>query len=167
MKARLRLIQAKVLEQEFLKQSVKSRAEKVATVLAIKTEKLQKAQEALQGTIKYGDPDVSLDAFERLYNCYAHYVKALKEMPTPTGLSKEDAEAFRNEITNLVVPLEEKSVDTLAQAVQFARKQTNLDGRGARLEAELDRVNQQANTSLIMPLTEPAMMVPVVAGVGP
>jgi len=166
-KARLRLVQAKVLEQEFVKQSVKSRAEKVATVLAIKTEKLQKAQEALQGAIRYGDPTVSLEAFERLYNCYAHYVKALKEMPTPSGLSKEDAEAFRNEISNLVVPLEEKSVDTLAQAVQFARKTASIDSNAARLEAELDRVNQQVSSAVAVPLTVPQIMVPVVAGVGP
>lgn len=166
-KARLRLVQAKVLEHEFVQQSVKSRAEKVATVLAIKTEKLQKVQEALQGAIKFGDPDVSMDAFERLYNCYTHYVKALKEMPTPGGLSEEDNVAFRNEIGNLVVPLEEKAVDTLAQAVQFSRKHSSIDGNAARLEAELDRVNQQANSSLAVPLTEPQMMLPIVAGVGP
>jgi TolA-binding protein len=166
-RARLRLVQAKVLEGEFVKQSVKSRAEKVATVLAIKTEKLQKAQEALQSAIKFGDPDVSMEAFERLYNCYTHYVKALKEMPTPAGLSAEDNTAFRAEIGNLVVPLEEKAVDTLAQAVQFSRKHSSLDGNASRLEAELDRVNQQASTSLAVPFAEPALMVPTLAGVSP
>ncbi len=166
-KARLRLVQAKVLEQEFLRQSVKSRAEKVGVVLAIKTEKLTKAQEALQSAIKYGDPIVSMDAFERLYTCYSSYVKALKEMPTPAGLSKEDAEAFRTEIGNLVVPLEEKSIDTLAQAVQFAKKTSTIDGTAARLEAELDKLNGQMNTAITVPLTEPQIMVPVIAGVGP
>lgn len=165
-RARLRLVQAKVLEQEFLKQSVKSRAEKVGVVLAIKTEKLTKAQEALQAAIKYGDPTVSMDAFERLYNCYASYVKALKEMPTPSGLTKEDAEAFRTEIANLVVPLEEKSIDTLAQAVQFAKKVSTIDGTAARLEAELEKLNGQMNTSIAAPLAEPQIMLPVIAGVG-
>lgn len=165
-KARLRMVQAKVLEQEFLKQSVKSRAERVATVIALKTEKLQKVQEALQGTIKYGDPQVSLEAFERLYNCYSHFVTALKEMPTPTGLNAEDAKAFRNEISNMVIPLEEKSVDTLAQAVQFARKQPTIDGTAARLEAELDRVNQKAPSSYQAALSEPEVMVPSFGGLG-
>lgn len=166
-KARLRLVQAKVLEQEFLKQSVKSRAEKVGVVLAIKTEKLTKAQEALQSAIKYGDPHVSMDAFERLYNCYTSYVKALKEMPAPTGLSKEDAEAFRNEINNLVVPLEEKSVDTLAQAVQFAKKASTTEGTAPRLEAELEKINGQMNTTISAPFAQPQMMLPSIAGVGP
>lgn len=165
-KARLRLIQAKVLEQEFLKQSVKSRAERVGTVLALKTEKLQKAQEAFQSTIKYGDPRASLEAFERLYGCYAHYVKALKEMPVPGGLSADDEKAFRAEIDNLVVPLEEKSVDALSQAVQFARKQQFLDGTAARLEAELNRINHQVTADVTPELEMPAMAVPVLAGVG-
>jgi TolA-binding protein len=164
-KARLRLVQAKVLEQEFLKQSVKSKAERVGTVLAIKTEKLQKAQEAFQATIRYGDPRASMEAFERLYGCYAHYVKALKEMPVPGGLSTEDEKVFRSEIGNLVVPLEEKSVDSLAQAVQFARNQPFLDGTVARLERELNRLNHQ--TDVNPELEMPGLAVPVLAGVGP
>lgn len=167
-KARLRLVQAKVLEQEFIKQSVKSRAERVATVLAIKTEKLQKAQEALQSAIKFGDPRVSIDAFERLYGCYSHYVTSLKEMPVPAGLSAEEAKAFKAELDNLVIPLEEKSVDTLAQAVTFARKQQFLDSTAARLEAELMKVNQQAAGVVLPEPQKPQMVVPLItlAGVG-
>lgn len=166
-KARLRLIQAKVLEQEFLKASVKARADRVATVLAIKTEKLQKVQEALQSAIKYGDARVSLDAFERLYGCYSHYVRALKEMPIPAGLTAADAEAFRAELDKLVIPLEEKSVDTLAQAVSFARKQQFLDGTAARLEAELNKQNQQMVVNIAPEAEKPEMMLPVLAGVSP
>ncbi|NJL25452.1 MAG: hypothetical protein HC902_09940 [Calothrix sp. SM1_5_4] len=167
LKARVRFVQAKVLEQEFLKQSVKSRAERVATVLAIKTEKLQKAQEALQSAIKFGNPKVSIDAFERLYGCYDHYVKALKEMPVPAGLSEADAKAFRAELDNLVIPLEEKSVDTLAQALQFARKQQFLDGTVARLERELASVNKQTIFNVAPEIEKPEIVLPVLAGVSP
>ncbi len=163
-KARLRLVQAKILEQEFMKASIKARAERVGTVLAIKTEKLQKTQEALQSAIKYGDPRVSVEAFERLYGCYASYVKALKEMPTPAGLTKEDDAAFRGEIANLVVPLEEKSVDTLAQAVKFSRQQQFLDGTTARLEGELAKLNQQQQTNLVPKVEQPELALPVLAG---
>ncbi|MGE4132586.1 MAG: tetratricopeptide repeat protein [Bdellovibrionales bacterium] len=163
-KARIRLVQAKILEKEFLQASVKTRAERVATVLGLKTEKLQKAQEALQGAIKYGDPDVSMEAFERLYNCYDHYVKALKEMPTPKGLSAEDDKAFRAEINNLVIPLEEKSVDTLSQAVQFARKNSTVDNRVARLTEKLEALNQQIPTTITASLDKPELMLPLLAG---
>ncbi|MCB0386853.1 MAG: hypothetical protein KDD43_15775, partial [Bdellovibrionales bacterium] len=43
-RARARFIQAEILEREFLSQSVKARAERIAVVLALKTEKLEKAQ---------------------------------------------------------------------------------------------------------------------------
>ncbi|MGZ3721873.1 MAG: tetratricopeptide repeat protein [Bdellovibrionales bacterium] len=167
-KAHLRMVQAKILEQEFLKQSVKSRAERLATVLAIKTEKLEKAQEAFQSTIKYGDPKMSLEAFEHLYGLYAHYVKALKEMPAPPGLTPADEKALRAEIDKLVIPLEEKSVDTLAQAVTFARKQLFLDGTMARLENDLSKLNQQSPIANLLPdLQKPELVVPVLAEVSP
>ncbi len=163
-KAKLRMVQAKILEFEFRNQSVKSRVDRVATVLALKTEKLQKVQEALQSVIKYGDPSVSLEAFEKLYSCYNHYVTALKEMPIPAGVSEPDAQAFRSELEQLVIPLEEKSVDTLAQAVEFARKQTFLDGRAARLEAMLAKVNQQSTVEVMTAITRPGVVVPLLAG---
>ena len=163
-KARLRLVQAKVLEDEFLKAGVKSRAERVATVLAIKTEKLTKAQEALTSAIKFGDPTVSLEGFRRLYGCYRAYVKSLKEMPAPTGLSLADAQAFRAEIDRLLVPLEEKSVDTLAQAVKFAKSQNLLDGSTTQLEAELNQLNGQANPDLAPKLSLPEPALPLLAG---
>ena len=164
LRARVRLVQAKILEQEFLKQSVKSRSERVGLVLAMKTEKLQKAQEAFQDAIRYGNRKVSLEAFERLYGCYHHYVHSLKEMPTPTGLSPQDARAFRSEIAALVVPLEEKSVETLSQAVTFAKKQSFLDGSIARLESKLALLNQTANYNVAPQLEEPSLVLPVLAG---
>lgn len=166
LKARLRFVQAKVLEQEFLKQSVKSRAERVGTVLAIKTEKLTKAQEALQSAIKYGNAHVSVQAFEHLYGCYSSYVKSLKEMPTPAGLTEADAKAFRSELDNLVIPLEEKSVDTLAQAVQFAKSQPFLDSTASRLENELNMLNKQMVVDVAPQVTKPSVVVPVLGGVG-
>jgi hypothetical protein len=155
-----------VLESEFLKASVKSRAERVGQVLAIKTEKLEKAQEALQSAIKYGDPRVSMDAFQRLYGCYSEYVKQLKEMPVPVGLGPEDAKAFRAELDHLVIPLEEKSVDTLAQAVQFARQQQFLDGTAVRLQAQLDELNRQMNTNVAPAVEKPELVLPMIAGAG-
>src|SRR5690606_28366668 len=47
-KARARFSQAKILKMEFESQSMNARAERVATVIALKTEKLDKAQRAFQ-----------------------------------------------------------------------------------------------------------------------
>jgi hypothetical protein len=165
-KARVRFVQAQILEKEYLNQSVKSRAERIATVLAIKTEKLDKAQEAFQSSIKFGDGRVAVLALEHLYNCYAHYVKALKEMPTPAGITGADEQAFRAEIDKLMLPLEEKSVDTLVQAVTFAKKQQFLDGTVNRLQSELNRVNLQQGNSSAPDMKMPGIVVPLIAEFG-
>ena len=98
---------------------------------------------------------------------YAHYVKALKEMPAPAGLTAADEKAFRAELDHLVIPLEEKSVDTLAQALTFARRQQFLDGTIARLETDLNKLNQQSPMLGLMPqLHKPEQVLPVLAEAG-
>lgn len=163
-KARLRYVQAQVLTDEFIRQSVKARADRIAMVLAIKTEKLEKAQQALQASIKYGDPEVAVKASEKLYECYAHYVESLKSMPTPGGFTKEDEAVFRAELQNLIIPLEEKSVDTLVEALKFARKNNFLDGSIQRLERELATVNKRPEEASTLEFTEPKMVIPVWKG---
>lgn len=163
-KARLRFVQAQVLVDEFTSQSVKARADRIAMVLAIKTEKLEKAQRALQAAIKYGDPEVAVKASEKLYECYAHYVEALKTMPTPAGFTAEDETVFRNEIQNLIIPLEEKSVDTLVEALKFAKKNNFLDGSIQRLERELAALNKRPDQATTLEFSQPGMVIPVWKG---
>jgi len=163
-KARLRFVQAQVLTDEFLRQSVKAKADRIAMVLAIKTEKLEKAQQALQASIKYGDPKVAVAASEKLFECYDHYVEALKTMPTPEGLTGADEQAFRNEIQNLIIPLEEKSVDTLAEALRFAKKNNFLDGSIQKLERKMASVNKRPEQASTLELTAPRMVIPVWKG---
>lgn len=166
-KARARYIQAQILEEEFTKQSVKSKADRLAIVIGIKTEKLEKAQQAYQATIKYGDPKVSLKAMKRLAACYTHYVSSLRNMPMPEGLSPQEQEALRTELHRLAIPLEEKGVDTIAQALESAKSLGLRDSSVADLQAELDRVNMSAKkTVLPLEITEPEVVVPRPTGVG-
>jgi TolA-binding protein len=158
-KAQVRLIQAQVLEDEFIKQSVKSKSERLAIVLAIKTEKLEKAQSAFQSVIRFGEATSALASLEHLYSCFDHYVKALKSIPTPDGMSAAEASAFQNEMQNLIMPLEEKGVETLSQALAFAKKNRMFDDI-PRLEATLAKANGQTVTHEVA-VVEPAMALPV------
>ncbi len=162
-KAQIRLIQAQVLEDEFMKQSVKSKTERIAMVLAIKTEKLAKVEQAYQSVIRYGEAGTALKAMEHLYQCFEHYVTALKSIPAPAGFSPADSQAFQKELQNLIIPLEEKGVDTLAQALAFAKKHQMMDGSMDRLETELAVANHQPQLANHVAITEPAMALPVEA----
>jgi TolA-binding protein len=165
-KSRARMIHAKILEDEFLRASVKARAEKVATVLGIKTEKLEKAQQAFQQAIKYGDPNVSVDALRRLAGCYTHYIQALKTMPTPAGFTPEDETAFRGELSNLVIPLEEKAIETLQEGIRAAAR-LRLEGPIVTgMRDSLKKLNMPLPSTNDLDVTEPGLALPTVAGVG-
>ncbi len=165
-KARARFIQARILEEEFNAQSVRSRVDRVAIVLALKTEKLEKAQKAYQAAIRYGDPKVSIESLERLSHSYSSYVKALKGMPIPEGLSQDEGAAFQSELQQLAVPLEEKGVETMAQALEVARKARLRDGTLARLQRSLDELNMKKTTEVLVEYKKPELVLPQASGVG-
>lgn len=163
-KAQVRLVQAQVLEDEFVKQSVKSKPERLAMVLAIKTEKLEKAEQAYQSVIRYGDAVSALTALEHIYHCFDQYVAALKSIPTPAGFSQKDAQAFQGELQNLIMPLEEKGIETLSQAVAFAKKNRMFD-RLPKLEAEFAKANGQT-VSHTVAVVEPEAVLPALQRAG-
>ncbi len=159
-RAQARYYQARILEDEFVSASLRSRAERVALVLGIKTERLEKAQQAYQATIRFGDPEYSIKAMRRLAGCYDHFVKALREMPLPTGLTASDEPIFRNELENLAIPMEEKSVDTIAQALAAAKRMQLRDGTIADLQSELDQLNMRQRQELHVEVVAPEITLP-------
>ncbi|MCB0365111.1 MAG: tetratricopeptide repeat protein [Bdellovibrionaceae bacterium] len=159
-RARARFIQAEILEQEFLHQSVKARAERIAVVLALKTEKLEKAQKAYQAAIQYGDPEISVKSLEKLSDLYSHYVESLRQMPSPAGLEAAEEAAFRQEMEKLAIPLEEKSVETLAQALASAQKMRLRNGSVAQLQSKLNKANMVKEEVIDYKVHAPAAVLP-------
>lgn len=163
-KARARLIQAQILEGEFIRASVHAKLDRIAIVLAIKTEKLEKAQSAYQAAIKYGVPTVSLEAMKRLAGCYTQYVLALRSIPIPPEMNPADVQAFKGELEKLAIPLEEKGVETINQAVAAAKNFGLHDGSVAYLQAELDKMNMHKSENLPISISAPGVVVPVIEG---
>lgn len=158
--ARARYIQAEILEKEFFQQSVKSRADRVAVVLALKTEKLEKAQQAYQAAIKYGDVEVTVQSLEKLSDLYSHFVESLRNMPLPEGLESRDEPVFRGEMEKLAIPLEEKSVESLAQAVDAAKRLHLRDGSVAKLQRKLNQANLLKDEIPDVEVLSPALVLP-------
>lgn len=167
LKARARLVQAKILMNEFERQSVKSRADRVAMVLALKTEKLEKAQAAFQDVLRYKDSNTSIVALESLADLYLHYVDSLKNMPTPSGLSAQDEKLFRAEIDQIVFPLEEKGVEALELALKSTQSMRYFPDDVERLRARLDLINMKSQPKVSFDKIAPAPLLPVFSrGVG-
>ena len=111
-RAAARLIQAAVLEKEFISQSVKAREEKFATVLAIKTEKLDKAQTAYVTALKMSkDPYQQLEALRGIDRVYGNYIDSLTSMPLPASLSPDEQKQLRGELAKLTDPISDKKKD--------------------------------------------------------
>ena len=125
-RAESRLIQAAVLEREFVLQSVKAREDKFATVLGMKTEKLDKAFTAFSTTIKMSKSSrIQTEALQGIDRLYSHFIESISNMPLPATLKPEDQLALREELAKLTKPFEKKKVDNLAQLRKISQLSTN------------------------------------------
>lgn len=107
-RARARLLQARVLEQELRRQSVKSSLTRLQMVIGMKLEKLGKAQEAFMSTIQMAgqDPATSRDAREGLKRCFQHSIEALKAVEIKEELNAQEKKSLDEQMQNLISPLE-------------------------------------------------------------
>lgn len=160
-KGRARLVQALILKKEFEAQSVKSRSDRVALVLGLKTEKLEKAQSAFQAVIRFKHPESTILAMEGLAELYLHYVTALRTMPTPDGLSGQDEKLFRAEIDQLILPLEEKGVEAVEQALKQVQELKPFGSHALRLRKRLDELNLNTQPRLVVEIVQPQPLLPI------
>lgn len=146
--ARARFLQARILDDEYRVQSVKARVDRIGIVLALKTEKLEKAQKAYQSAAKMGDNAVAIESFAKLGDLYIDYARTVKAMKLPSDVPAADQQAFAKEIETIAMPMEEKGIEALSQAIDAARKSARLDGFAGVLQEKLDRLNMKSDVSL-------------------
>ncbi len=125
-RAEARLIQAAVLEKEFVAQSVKARENKFSLVLSLKTEKLDKAFTAYSTTIKMSKSDkIQLKALQGIDRLYSHFVEAVTNMPVPTSLTPEEQKTLRAELAKLTNPFNQKRLENVVQMRKLSQLSTN------------------------------------------
>ncbi|MGZ3690988.1 MAG: tetratricopeptide repeat protein, partial [Pseudobdellovibrio sp.] len=108
-RAEARLIQAEILENEFVSQSVKAREDKMAMVIAMKTEKLDKSFTAYSSAIKMSKNEkVQLAGLQGIDRLYAHFIDSLTNMPMPESLSADEQVALKKELAKIAEPFIQK-----------------------------------------------------------
>ncbi len=123
-RARARLVQAKVLEKEFIESRTKTSVEKLAVVLSIKTEKLDKAQTAFLTSAKIAkDPNIELEALQGLNRIYTNYVDTVGHpvLKDEASLTPEDQKLLAEQLQKLTTPILEKKLDTDKQLQKLAK----------------------------------------------
>ncbi|HPI40850.1 MAG TPA: outer membrane protein assembly factor BamD [Pseudobdellovibrionaceae bacterium] len=122
-RAPARMIQAQILQQEFQQQSVKAKADRLATVLSIKTEKLDKAQQAFISVLNMSqDPLLIFSAMKGLETIYDHYADAVININLPSEISSSEQESLKKELQLLAQPIIDKSKDIKVKIQEFSKK---------------------------------------------
>ncbi len=158
--AQARTVQAKILEKEFTTQSVKTRGERLALVLQIKTEKLDKVVQAYQDVIRYGDVKTSVAALRRLAACYGHYIEAMRGIELVGEYSAQEIAALKKELENISLPMEDKRAETLQEALKQAKRLELHDGSIAEIQNDLNYLNMKRKVSSAAPIKLPEVLVP-------
>jgi len=162
--ASARYIQSKILESEFKSQSIVTTPEKLSYLLKIKTEKLDKVLSSYQEVIRYGDPQHAVLALRELALCYDHYVKSIRNIKFTKPLPKEEMAALQEELEKVTLPMEDKAVETLAHAVQQAKKFNIRDGTIAKMQMDLNQINLSTHISAPTDIKAPDAVAPYILG---
>lgn len=134
-RAPARLIQANILEKEFIQQSVKAKEDKLALVLSLKTEKLDKAHTAYFSTLKMTqNPKLQFQALSGIERIYTNYIDSISNMPMPTTLSEADQKALRSELAKLVNPIKDKKNENAKELALLATHNSNIVKLSQNLE---------------------------------
>lgn len=108
-RAEARLIQAEILENEFTTQSVKAKENKLALVIAMKTEKLDKAFTAYSTAIKMSKSDkVQLQGLQGINRLYSHFIEAISSISLPESFNANEKTDLGKELAKLTAPFIEK-----------------------------------------------------------
>ena len=165
LRAKARFVQALILKKEFLQQSMTSRPDRVAMVLALKTEKLEKAQKAFQSVARYGRADLAMESFIELADLYGGYAASLRAMKL-VGVEDKDAGEFYAEMENLALPMLDRQVDTLLEAEKLAKQLGLGSDHLSRITAKLDQLNMRSRLVFEVKLPQPDLQLPDLREVG-
>lgn len=151
-RASARLIQARVLEEEFTSQSTKTSLEKISLVIALKTEKLAKTQEALLSAASLS-PDARTQSMVNsvLEKIYTHFVQSMRNLTVRDQITAEEDKQLRDQLKELIQPIEQKLTEV--------RKKDAAPTPAAASEALWNVANSGEKES-IAPLTRPMELKP-------
>jgi tetratricopeptide (TPR) repeat protein len=130
-KAEARYIQARVLEGEFNRQSVIASADRIQMVLAMKTEKMDKAITAFGSAILMSESlEFKANALVNMNNTYKGYLSSIEGFLS-TDSHKIDPE-LTTQLQQVVAAIKEKSIETeasyasLQESIKTSQKSQNI-----------------------------------------
>jgi len=116
-----------------------------------KTKKMDQVQNAYQRALVDDDPKVAISSLLGLSRTYQRFVDELKNLEAPKSFSKEETAALKSELSNIIMPFEEKAAEALDQALKVAQDGKIKDGSLKKIRILFDKVNLDEKT--VFPIT--------------
>ena len=106
-----------------------------------KAELLKQASSIFLDTVSFGVAEWSTAALYQIGFTYESFAKALKDAPPPSTLSDADKEAYKQQIDEFVVPIEERSLDAYENGWKKAIELAIYNQWTAKMREALGRLN--------------------------
>jgi len=148
--ARAHFLEAQRTLAEFEQIKIEGDVKQLGQRLKRKAELLKKASGALLDTAKLGVAEWTTASLYQVGFIYESFAKALGGSPPPPNLSAEQADEYRQQIDEFVVPIEEKSIEAYESGWLKARELGIYNSWTARMREALGRLNSE----MYPPLTE-------------
>jgi len=148
--ARAHFMQAQRTLAEFEQIKVEGDVKQLGQRLKRKAELLKKASSALLETAKLGVAEWTTASLYEVGFIYESFAKSLSGSPPPSNLNAEQADEYRQQIDEFVVPIEEKSIEAYESGWLKARELGIYNAWTAKMREALGRLN----TEMYPPLSE-------------
>ncbi len=148
--ARAHFMRAQRILAEFEQIKIEGDVKLLGQRLARKAELLKRASGALLETAKLGVAEWTTASLYEVGSIYESFAQSLMNSPAPPNASAEQAEQYRTQIDEFVVPIEEKSIEAYESGWLKAIELGIFNAWTAKMRQALGRLN----TEVYPPLSE-------------
>ncbi len=148
--ARAHFMRAQTVLSEFEQIKIEGDVKQLGQRLKRKAELLKRASTALLDTAKLGVAEWTTASLYQVGFIYESFAQSLMNSPPPASLSAEQAEEYKMQIDEFVVPIEEKSIEAYESGWLKALELGIFNAWTAKMREALGRLNGE----MYPPLTE-------------
>jgi len=138
--AEARYYQGELIFREYEKVTLDVKPRQLSKRLKQKAALLAKAQKVYLDVVNYEDLKWATAALYRVGQVYNGFADALTNAPTPAGLSKADAQAYRDGLDSYVIDIQDKAVELFSTGYQKAIQMQVYDQYTAKIREALGKI---------------------------
>ncbi|MDB4972056.1 MAG: domain protein putative component of TonB system [Myxococcaceae bacterium] len=139
--AQARFIQGDEALREFDAVKIEGNLQGLSARLKLKAKLLGAAAAVYGDVVEFGVAEWVTAALYKIGESYEKFAKALNDAPLPEGLSEQEQQVYRDELSSFVVPIEERALEAYAGGYKKARELGIYNGWTRSMREALTRMN--------------------------